>query len=300
MTECGHENCEKETLVEAAALAAASQVLNDSELRRVCEVESDGAVPDYRSERHTVEVKKLASEPFERFAAAYRNSAGVFSISSLTKTWMVSPNTTEASFAIKDRHLETPLINKLAKKLTPLLHELEDRKISSFRELVGIEQRALFEASSADPEEPAPSLASRIVEILGPRPTCDAIDDIKGVPHGIVLSHRQESTRVFDLDATVGDVIQAWMEVSSENMRASMEGERSGQVRCGVVVAPDYGFGLKLIRSLSEDFPDLSEVPSGALKLPDELDILIVVAGDQAISFRKSTGAWERARLNAG
>ncbi|NKV13037.1 hypothetical protein GS909_23285 [Rhodococcus hoagii] len=254
-------------------------------------------MPDYRSARHTVEVKELGSTRYEAFRRAFRKTPGVYPMPTLTKTWMISPNTTAASFAIKEE-VATPFLPALSRRLAPLLRELEDRGISDYRRLVSIALAERFTGRFAGSGESALTLAGRISDILGADPICEAAD-MEGVPPGIALAHHQEMYRPFDLNVTVRDAIQNWIDYSSENMCASMRREGSLQIRCGVVVAPDYGFGRTIDWSLSKDFPNLREVPSGALKLPDELDVLTVIAGDQVISFRKASGEWDRTQLTA-
>ncbi|WP_430336184.1 hypothetical protein [Rhodococcus sp. ACT016] len=298
MTACGHKKCENESDAEKAGLAAASQVLNDSGLQRVCENEADGPVPDYRSARHTVEVKQLASTSYEALRRASSKNSGIHPVPALTKTWMISTDATASSFAIR-HDVKAPFFPKLPKKLGPLLRELEDRGIFSYRELVKIGNRERFKASATGSPEPALELARRIVAILGDNPTCEAIDSegSERLPKGIMLTRKESGSRVPDLNVTVRDVVQNWIESDSENMRASMSREGNLQIRCGVVVAPGYGYGFKIMRALGVDFPELSDVPTDPLKLPDELDILIIVAADQVISFRKSPGKWERTQL---
>ena len=57
---CGHPGCASDD-VEQHARDAAAAVLADDEFTRVCEQETKGVKPDFRSRRHALEVKELTS-----------------------------------------------------------------------------------------------------------------------------------------------------------------------------------------------------------------------------------------------
>lgn len=70
---CGHPRCQMKP-VEARAQVVAAVALDDPDLTRLCEQDSSfagGAIPDFISGRHVVEVKELTSRSLRKFTAAY-------------------------------------------------------------------------------------------------------------------------------------------------------------------------------------------------------------------------------------
>ncbi|WP_308116694.1 hypothetical protein [Prescottella equi] len=291
MTVCSHSECAHERPSEKIGRIAAAQVLNDPALTRVCAHEVDGAVPDYRSPLHAVEVKELASESYEKFGDAYRQSDGVWVVPELTQTWWVSPDMTAASVAIA-KHVQTPMMKTLLKNLVPLLAKLEEYGINDLAHLGGWEIANLSGTEGGKGD--APALSSRFVSILGRNPSCRVMGGSDGISHGVVFAPREEFVRPMNLDNTVRNTVQFWLDEASTKMRLSLATEPAHMIRCGVLVARHYGLGGTITSALTRDFPSLEALPTEPLNLPDEIDILVVAAADQAIVYRDH---WERHRL---
>jgi len=89
---CGHPGCGSDD-VERHALSAAAAVLVDDELTRVCQQESSGVKPDFRSRRHALEVKQLTSPALKRFFAAHADHLEDphRPIEGLSRVWLTRP-----------------------------------------------------------------------------------------------------------------------------------------------------------------------------------------------------------------
>lgn len=98
---CSHRQCANEKLSERVGKMVAEQVLDDSQLRRVCANERGGAVVDYRSPVNAVEVKKLTVKELEAFDKAWEKSVNpadaVIPVPGLKKTWFVLMDTSAGS-----------------------------------------------------------------------------------------------------------------------------------------------------------------------------------------------------------
>jgi hypothetical protein len=77
---CSHRQCAKESPFERVGKMVAEQVLDDSQLRRVCANERGGAVVDYRSPVNAVEVKRLTVKELEAFYKAWGRSPCILRI----------------------------------------------------------------------------------------------------------------------------------------------------------------------------------------------------------------------------
>lgn len=250
----------------------AEQVLDDSQLRRVCANERVGAVVDYRSPVNAVEVKKLTVKELEAFDKAWEKSMhpadAVIPVPGLKKTWFVLVDTSAGSSGGR-----VPKVKKVRAELGSLLVELEAHEIDDAR-LAGLD------------------LQHRIGRLLGGG-ECSVLQDPGAFPPGVVLAgHLYGHSRAIDLDQAVRDPLQHWLDTESKNLRDSLSQEDGRRVAV-LVVANSGSRSFSLHRSLSEDFPDMESVPSQLLNLPAEIDVLIVVVGDQVLSFTASNG-WKR------
>lgn len=250
----------------------AEQVLDDSQLRRVCAHERGGAVVDYRSPANAVEVKRLTVEELEAFNAAWkaavRSANPVIPVPGLMKTWSVFVNTSADSSGGR-----LPNVKKVVAELGSLLVKLEALNIDNAR-LAGLD------------------LQYRIGRLLGGGP-CSVLLDPGALPPGVLLEGRVYGHgRECDLDQDVRDPLQHWLDTGSTNLRDSLSQEDGRRVAV-LVVASSGSQSLSLLLSLTKDFPDMESVPSHLLNLPAEIDVLIVVVGDQVLSFTASSG-WKR------
>jgi hypothetical protein len=128
--ESGHPGCESDD-VEQHALNAAAAVLVDDELTRVCEQESSGVKPDFRSRRHALEVKQLTSPALRQFFAAHAEHLAYphHPIEGLSHVWLVFADVSEAIESF-DGRTTAPRADVLIASLTPLLKDLEARGIA--------------------------------------------------------------------------------------------------------------------------------------------------------------------------
>ncbi|MFH5207894.1 hypothetical protein [Antrihabitans spumae] len=135
-------------------------------------------------------------------------------------------------------------------------------------------------------------LQNRIGKLLGGGP-CSVLQDPGELPPGVFLEGRVYGHgRAIDLDRAVLDPLQHWLDTGSTNVRDSLSQEDCRRVAV-LVVASSGSQSLSLLLSLTKDFPDTESVPSQSLNLPAEIDVLIVVVGDQVLSFTASNG-WKR------
>lgn len=270
---CHDQCCPDES--EILALEVATELLADPELERVCEQATTGDKPDFRSRRHAVEVKRLASPAMQSYLDARKRYIGdrlEFPIEGLEKTWMLTVGVTEAVNS-HDRAANAPAVKHLVKKLTPLLLELEERRSS---------------AASADPH-----IWTRVRELLPHDTQLLAIPT--QVPHpfapGLVLNgdiHWQERTAEIDWD--VAEFLQHWLHSEhASNARDSLAAEK-GLKRCVILIAELDGPAAKVVHTLAEN-PDA--LPATALSLPPEIDAVIVVSGSDIIDFGVADG-WRR------
>lgn len=122
---CGHPRCATSP-VEQRVRDAVAAVLGDTDLARVCEQEFVGPKPDFRSQRHVVEVKELTSPALRRFFDAQDAYLGDFyyPVEVLRNVWGVWADVSAAlaSFHGKAR---TPRADSLIESLAPLLMKLE-------------------------------------------------------------------------------------------------------------------------------------------------------------------------------
>ncbi|MGK8508200.1 hypothetical protein ACRS5S_09095 [Nocardia asiatica] len=275
MATCTHPKCLKESPEEQLGKTAVSVLLGDNELDRVCENERPGSVVDYRSTRTAVEVKALKSGELENLRATIdrKVSNSPIGVPGLQKTWFVMPDATAAAGGRSEYH-GAPSIRQIETQLGPLLLELE--------------QQGVDDAFTAPWK-----LQSQISSILHGG-SCSVFETSEFTPGILLTGYQYGHSRPFSLDRAFRDKIQSWIDADSVNMVQSFVGE-SG-LRCGVLIVPPNGAGFSIARSLSEDFSDVRIVPQEPLLLPDGIDILIVVAGDQAVEFTPSR-QWRRISL---
>ncbi len=187
----------------------------------------------------------------------------------LTRTWLVWPRIHWSAEFEGDR---APRVKGFVDQLAPLLAELEAQ---------GADNKY---AASVD-------LYYAINSLLGGG-YCTALDPSDRFEPGVLLGYAITGERPGHIDDAVVDVLQAWLDRESAKMRRSLEAEK-GRLRCGVLVASDEGLqpvAARLTRSLNWDFPH--ELPMRNLRLPPEIDIFIVVAGETLLKY--DGASWHR------
>lgn len=130
---CGHRGCRlKPSEVRAQLLA--STALDDPDLTRVCdqdEAVAGGAIPDFRSRRHVVEVKELTSQALRRFIDLYESLPQRYIPNeSFRYLWAVSVDVSRAAGAYGGNP-KTPEVKTLIATLTQLIEDLESRGITN-------------------------------------------------------------------------------------------------------------------------------------------------------------------------
>lgn len=268
---CGHRGCRLKP-VEVRAQSAAAAVLDDPDLTRVCDQDptfaAGRAVPDFHSRRHVVEVKELTSEPLRRFNAEYDKRPRYIPIPELGHLWAVSVDVSAAA-AVYDGDPETTVVKTLTATLTRIIEDLESRGITD---------------AFADHEN-FPTYA----KALGFYFNCAVLTDSPLEP-GILLSGTVSGhSRALDLDYDVTALLQDWLDSEqSANARQSLAGHPGIHVL--VLMASLAGPAAGLIHALYET-PD--EIPTAALRLPDDIDVLIVATNTDVLRFTSADG-WSR------
>ncbi|WFS11946.1 hypothetical protein [Rhodococcus aetherivorans] len=213
----------------------------------------------------------MRSLTLEAFDGAFKKSTiDVIAFPDLTRTWWVMPDVSAAAAVFSER-APVPILKRIAQELGPIL--------------VRLEQKGIRDARQADWRTQV-----QIGALLHDG-ACHVLDDAPFGPGILLAGYMHGHRRPHDIDTAVRDQLQYWVDTESTNMRASLAAEEL--LRCGVVVAPIRGASFALVRSLTEDFNDPSALPSVPLKLPGEIQTLLVVAGDHALRFTPPN-TWHR------
>jgi hypothetical protein len=246
-------------------------LLEDYDLVRVCERESTGQKPDFRSPRHSVEVKELASPALRSYLVAQQRHIGDirhYEVESLRETWAVS---TDVSLAISsfEPATATPTVSSLIRSLTPLIERLEANGVADAR---------------MDPEI-WPAIAS-LIHYDG---ACSVIAKGPYPPGILMIGHGYGHARTTDLEADVVAFLQDWITSShADNARQSLAGENG--FRCVVLVASMDGPASAMIRTLAENPGSMLRTP---MRLPDEIDAVVVITDDEVLDYGLADG-WRR------
>lgn len=268
---CGHRGCRLKP-VEVRAQLAAVAVLDDADLTRVCDQDpafAGGSIPDFSSHRHVVEVKELTSKALRKFIDLYESlPRRHIPVESFAHLWAVSVDVSRAA-ATFDCNRKTPEVKTLVARLTQIIGDLESRGITD---------------SFADHEN-FPEYA----KAFGFYYDCAVVPDSALEP-GILLSGTiAAQPRTLDLDYDVTAFLQDWLDSDQPaNARRSLAGRAGRHVL--VLMASLDGPAAGLIRTVQET---PGEVPSAALRLPEEVDILVVVTPTDALRFARDEG-WTR------
>lgn len=268
---CGHRGCRLKPAEVRAQLVAAA-VLNDPDLTRVCDQDplfAGGSIPDFISRRHVVEVKELTSRPLRRFIAAYDAlPQRHIRVPGFRQLWAVSVDVSAAARTY-DGNPETPVVKTLIATLTQMIEDLESRGITD---------------SFADHDN-----FERYAKALGFYCHCAVLSGAPLDP-GILLSGTiNEQRRSADLDYDVTACLQDWLDSEhAASARQSLTG-RAG-IHVLVLMASPDGPAAGMIRTLWES---PGEVPAGALRLPDDIDVLILATSTDVLHFTPHDG-WSR------
>jgi hypothetical protein len=268
---CGHRGCRLKPGEVRAQLVAAA-VLDDPDLTRVCDRDpafTGGAIPDFSSRRHVVEVKELTSQALRRFIDLYEALPGRYlRVESFRQLWAVSVDVSRAA-ATFDGNPRTPEVKTLIATLTQMIEDLESRGITD---------------AFADHDN-----FSKYAKALGFYCDCAVLRDSPLEP-GILLSGTiSGQERTLDLDYDVTASLQDWLDSGrSANARQSLAGRAGTHVL--VLMASLDGPAAGLIHTLQE-MP--GEVPAAALRLPEDVDVLIVATNRDVLRFTPDEG-WSR------
>lgn len=268
---CGHRGCHI-SRVEQQAWAAAVAVLDDPALMRVCEATEPpgGARPDFRSPRHVVEVKELTSRRVREFAAAVDKHASqrYLRVPDLQHLWAVTADVSVAVSLYGGRGA-TPCANTMLDSLTELIRELESRGVGD---------------ALADGE-----MWERVSKILGFYGDCAVLEGTNLEPGILFTGTLSGHARTLDLELDVVAFLQRWLDSEqSRNGRHSLAG-RDGVHVLALVPSRD-GPAAGMLQTLTET---RGEIPTTALRLPAEIDELIVVTDDEVLRFA-SDSEWSR------
>lgn len=272
---CGHRGCRLKQ-VEVRAQAATATVLDDPDLKRVCDQDpafAGGAKPDFYSPRHVVEVKELTSRPLRGFNGAYDKRPRYTRIPNLRHLWAASVDVSAAAAVYESDpetgDPETPVVNTLIATLTQMVEDLESRG----------------HTDSLHDHDNFPRYAKE----LGFYCHLAAQPDSPLEP-GILLSGTiVEHSRAHDLDIDVTDFLQDWLDSDqSANARQSLAG-RTG-IHVLALMASPIGPAAGLIHTVQET---PGEVPTAAPRLPDGIDVLVVATDTDVLKFTPADG-WSR------
>lgn len=271
---CGHPACVSDE-VERQVRDAAAIVLEDNELIRVCAQEAAGVKPDFRSPHHALEVKELTSPALLKFFDARARHLNPddprIPIDGLTQLWLVFADVSDAIESF-DEATGTPNAKSLVKSLTPLLKNMEARGVTN---------------AFADQLCVWPHIST----LLGVGAHCSVIPEAvnKGMKPGIYLAVSHGHSRTTYLEDDVVTFLQRWLDSEhSTNARESLAGETRKRV-VGLSASMD-GPAAPMLRTLAES-PDVA-IPT-ALRLPPDIDALIVTTGQEVLLFDRITG-WHR------
>jgi hypothetical protein len=248
---------------------AATVVLDDPDLTRICEQESsftNGPIPDFISGRHVVEVKELTSRPLRKFTAAYdalleRHIPNL----SFRHLWAVSVDVSAAADTY-DGNPMTPAVKTLIASLTKMIEDLESRG---------------FTDSFADHDN-----FEKYATSLGFYCHFAVLPDTPLEP-GILLSGTiSEQSRTANLDYDVTAFLQDWLDSDrATNVRQSLAG-RAG-VHVLILMASPDGPASGLIHTMQET---PGKVPAAVLRLPHDIDVLIVATNTDILRFTPHDG----------
>lgn len=259
--------------MEHRAQLAAATLLDDPDLTRICEQDqaSNGAgpIPDFSSRRHVVEVKELTSQALRRFNAAYdalRHRH--IPIESFRHLWSVSVDVSRAAGKYSGNP-KTPEVRMLIATLTSMIEDLESRGLTD---------------AFADHDNFA-----RYARVLGFYCDCTVLPGTTLQPGILLCGSVVQRPRTLDLDLDVTALLQNWLDSDqSINARQSLAG-RAG-VHVLVVVPSRDGPAAAVIDTVRET---PGEAPAAALRLPDNIDVLIVATDTDVLRFTPA-GGWSR------
>ena len=269
---CGHRGCRlKPSEVRAQLVAAA--VLDDPDLSRICDQDpkftTGGPIPDFASQRHVVEVKELTSTALRRFIDCYEALPHRYTrVDGFRHLWAVSVDVSRAA-ATYDRNRKTPEVKTLIAALTQIITDLESRGITD----------------AFTDHDNFPTYANALGFYLD----CAVLPDTELEPGILLTGTITEHPRTLHLDDDVSALLQDWLDSDqTANAEQSLAGRPGTHVL--VLMASLDGPAAGLVHALRET---PGEVPTSALRLPDDIDILIVVTDYDVVCFTPDDG-WSR------
>ncbi|MEU0498011.1 hypothetical protein [Mycobacterium sp. NPDC006124] len=269
---CGHRGCRlKRSEVRAQLVAAA--VLDDPDLTRICDQDptftTGGPIPDFASQRHVVEVKELTSQALRRFINLYEALPNRYvPVDGLRHLWAVSVDVSRAA-ATYDRNRKTPEVKTLIATLTQIITDLESRGITN-----------AFTDHDNFP---------KYAQALGFYFDCAVLPDTTLEPGILLTGTITEHPRTLDLDGDVAAPLAKWLKSDqAENAEQSLAGRPGTHVL--VLMASLDGPAAGLVHALHET---PGEVPTSALTLPEDIDVLIVATDYDVVCFTPHDG-WSR------
>lgn len=195
-------------------------------------------------------------------------------VPTLRHAWGVIPDISSAASSF-NRQTRTPKMKTLVERLVPLLERLEDRGVTDAR---------------LDHE------IWPIVAAITDSGMCSVVPNSPWGPGVVLIGHGYGLERTIRLEYDVVAFLQQWLDSSeAENLRRSLE--REARVRCGVLVASFQGPASAMIRTLAENPIDTSPPLHTPLKLPAEVNKIIVIAEAEVVGFAVEGNGWCRHTL---
>ncbi|UBV20314.1 MULTISPECIES: helix-turn-helix domain-containing protein [Mycolicibacterium] len=273
---CGHRGCQISP-TEQRAHAAVTTMLDDPDLIRVCDAaEPPGtAIPDFSSARHVIEVKELTSQQVRQFAAACDKHMPqrYVPVTDLRHLWAVSADVSAAAGEYAGRSA-TPKAKTMLDSITDLVRQLEARGVDD---------------AFADAE-----IWERVAKVLGFYGHCAVLGGTSLEPGILFTGTVSGQARTLDLELDVVAVLQCWLDSEqSRNARESLAGRDGAHVLA--LVPHRDGPASSMLQTLGDT---RGEIPTTALQLPHDIDVLIVVTDAEVLCFTAADG-WSRRPLPA-
>ena len=188
-------------------------------------------------------------------------------IEGLSQVWLVFADVSAANESFNGK-TKTPRADTLIDLLAPLLKDLEARRVT--------------DAFGDDRVWP------HMKRLLGFQGHCSVIP-VAGMEPGIFFSASYGHSRTTYLEDDVVGFLQQWLDSKhAVNARKSLAAEKG--IRVVVLVPNINGPAAAMLRTLAETS---GAAISTALRLPPEIDALVVTAGEEIIHFDPGTG-WTR------
>ncbi|MCA4996808.1 hypothetical protein HWD35_19000 [Tsukamurella tyrosinosolvens] len=245
----------------------------------MCTRVKSGAVSDYWSSRHVVEIKEITDEKIKSFADGYRREIGQqphVAIPGMKSAWTVMVSAGDSPEI--PGQFRRPRLKHLAERLAPHLLEVEASGVAHPNEI--------------------PCLWYPIRAMLGGA-QCDPLAATEATPGIYFVGWGIGHSRPCEMNRVIVDTVQDWLaSTQATNVVASLREARLHRV--AALTCDTVGSGLAIWQSLDRDFPDVRSLPTRPLAIPDGIDSVVILAGDHVLrhlspaSSKNQAATWSR------